>query len=664
MKYLLTALFSCLLLGAQAQNKHALIVAVGDYDPSTGWGKISSLNDIDLIKSALQQQGFKDQHIKVITDAQATRAGIVKELQDLKGRVKPTDIVMFHFSGHGQQIMDDNGDEFDGFDEALVPYDAPKKYIKGVYEGENHLRDEVLGGLLDGVREKVGKQGELLVVIDACHSGTGTRGLAVARGTQEVLAPEGYNPQNTCTDNSCNYDLVSNKPNLAPMICYFGASPHELNFETFDEQGRGVGSLSWAFAKAMSASGPNTTHKSLFDRIKLEMAAVAPRQTPQIEGNMNVQVFQGKTVTLPQHYTVLKWLDDKNLTLSAGTLLGLNEGSEITLYPMDTRNLATATPLGKGTVSYADMLTADVSFDKPIAKEVAQKSWAFVTSKNHGKLEVSVKLDMQQGELYTALTQAIKQRPFIKVVSTNPDLVIDNGNAFARGEEVQVMSAQDHVLYRQPVQAVAVTVEQLITTIHSVAQAKFLKNMESRSDNIALEMEMIPVTVRKEGRRVVVDKTLDPASKRDATGNLVFKEGDYFQIRVKSTGYRGAYFSILDFTPENEVSILVPGQNRQAQDYFLKAGETKVLPEIFQLGAPYGTEVFKLISTEQPMDLSSILVSRGENNSRNSGNPFEALFKDSFKSNGDVQHRSAATTNVPPDAVHIQNAVFTIKPNN
>ena len=92
--------------------------------------------------------------------------------------------------------MDDNGDEIDGYDESLVPYDAPMNYQKGVYEGENHLIDDEFGVLLSELREKVGPAGNVLTIIDACYSGTITRGKHSnrIRGTHIKMAPEDYNP--------------------------------------------------------------------------------------------------------------------------------------------------------------------------------------------------------------------------------------------------------------------------------------------------------------------------------------------------------------------------------------------------------------------------------------------------------------------------------------
>src|SRR4029077_2409125 len=161
-------------VSAQEPNKIALIVAVAKYPASSGWGELSSLNDVKLIKDALMRQGFKEQNITVISDKQATLAGISNAMdQYLIQKAQPGDIAVFHFSGHGQQIEDDNGDEGDGLDESFIPYDAPAEYRPGP---DKHFRDDLLGQKLSQLRTKLGDKGNLLVIIDACHSGTMTRG--------------------------------------------------------------------------------------------------------------------------------------------------------------------------------------------------------------------------------------------------------------------------------------------------------------------------------------------------------------------------------------------------------------------------------------------------------------------------------------------------------
>ena len=79
-------------------------------------------------------------------------------------------MLVFHYSGHGQQITDDNGDEPDGYDETIVPYDAPMRAEAG-YRGDKHLRDDELARKLLALRAKVGPTGNVVFAFDSCFSG-------------------------------------------------------------------------------------------------------------------------------------------------------------------------------------------------------------------------------------------------------------------------------------------------------------------------------------------------------------------------------------------------------------------------------------------------------------------------------------------------------------
>ena len=137
-----------------AQQKHALIIAIADYPTESGWSKVSSNNDKTLLVPEFQRLGFK---VTTLTDEQATKQGIIRTLSQLTKQVHPNDYVCIHFSCHGQQMEDDNHDEKDGLDEALIPYDAHLSYKKDIYEGKNHLRDDDLEEHLTTIRKKLGE---------------------------------------------------------------------------------------------------------------------------------------------------------------------------------------------------------------------------------------------------------------------------------------------------------------------------------------------------------------------------------------------------------------------------------------------------------------------------------------------------------------------------
>lgn len=174
-------------------HRYALVVGIGKYPAGSGWSEINGDRDVSLVVSMLIRNGFEKSDITVLANSAATRKAIEEAFERLKESVSPGDIIYIHFSGHGQQVTDIDGDEPDGLDEAFIPYDALKVYSSGVYEGENHIIDDDLNDWLSELKAAVGKKGMVLVSMDACHSGDATRGndddiAAGVRGTADVFA--------------------------------------------------------------------------------------------------------------------------------------------------------------------------------------------------------------------------------------------------------------------------------------------------------------------------------------------------------------------------------------------------------------------------------------------------------------------------------------------
>ncbi len=105
-------------------------------------------------------------------------------------------MVVIHFSGHGQPFEDLSGDEADGWDEAIVPYDAKKCYSR-TYTGRCHIIDDELERYINSLRTTVGPRGFVYVVLDACHMGGASRdesetdSAACTRGTNVGFSPNG-----------------------------------------------------------------------------------------------------------------------------------------------------------------------------------------------------------------------------------------------------------------------------------------------------------------------------------------------------------------------------------------------------------------------------------------------------------------------------------------
>lgn len=199
-QFLLIAVFTVIFpFCVYAVEKRALLIGISGYQkvkgyPELEWSDIHGANDVAAISPTLKKKGFKT---TTLINSKATAANIRKALSQLEASARSGDIIYIHFSGHGQAVEDTSGDEADGWDEAIIPYDARIKYLRGVYEGANHILDDELEIYFNSIRKKIGKKGFLYVVLDACHMGGASRGdeeeedEVFVRGTDRGFSPTG-----------------------------------------------------------------------------------------------------------------------------------------------------------------------------------------------------------------------------------------------------------------------------------------------------------------------------------------------------------------------------------------------------------------------------------------------------------------------------------------
>lgn len=643
-------------------SRIALIVAVGQYPESSGWSSLGAANDLQLVRDALMQQRFPEENIAGLQDEVATKAGIVQAFRHhLINKARPGDIAVFHFSGHGQQVMDDNGDELDGFDEALVPYDSPQDFQPGIYEGERLLKDDELNALLIELRRKLGKEGQVLVLLDACHSGTATRGYAPARGSWRKMAPPPYleKAQNNPPDTGqFQEEAERNAGKQAPLIAFFASAASQLNYEYRDEGGNSYGPLSYAFSKVFPTLERQVTYGSFFSRIKQEMAALAPRQAPWMEGPSELAVLGGYAAPAPQHLEVLRWYGPQTLIVDAGTLKGIHAGTAIRLFPSGTRDTAGVQPITRGVVSNAFPLISEVSLEGDIDEEAAAGAWGFVERQNYGSIRARLMVAPGAEALQPALLSEAAAYAALQLVRSQPDIVLEQEEDENGHRKLLLRSRDDYVLWASPLEGKnpEALAEQAVKRCLAYAQAEFLRKLEMDNRFLEAEMELIPVTVKRENRKFVVDEKLPLSSKAGPDGVVRFREGESFIIRVTNRGVRPVYYSVLDVQADNQVQPLIPNPvcGLGAADYYIQPGQTQELDCIIDVYPPYGNEALKLIATEEPLELRRIISTRGE--AAGSNNPFEQLFQSTFKD----AIRGPTTPSIPPSSAHVHSVLFRI----
>lgn len=159
-----------LFAGAAHASPRALLIGVADV-PGNPLPGIDL--DLDNMKKVAAIMGFKPDEIKVLSNQQATYANVKQALSTwARDGVGPEDRVLIYFSGHGTRVPDPEnaGDA----DDALVLHDVTRATVGGRATLKNVLIGHEFGAELKAIPSH-----DILVLVDACHSGSATRNLSL-----------------------------------------------------------------------------------------------------------------------------------------------------------------------------------------------------------------------------------------------------------------------------------------------------------------------------------------------------------------------------------------------------------------------------------------------------------------------------------------------------
>ena len=142
--------------GRQAISLHIGLNAV-DAAHYGGWsGELAACEfDANDMAAIARTSGM---HAAVLLTRDAKRDGVLAAMRNASKALRPGDLFMLSYSGHGGQVPDTNGDETDGQDETWCLYDGQ------LIDDELYFE---LSRFAEGVR--------VIVLSDSCHSGTVTR---------------------------------------------------------------------------------------------------------------------------------------------------------------------------------------------------------------------------------------------------------------------------------------------------------------------------------------------------------------------------------------------------------------------------------------------------------------------------------------------------------
>ncbi len=163
-------------LAQSTPRKVALLVGINNYPDLPLRG---CLTDVELQRHLLIHRfGFNPKDIYTLTDAQATRDGILAAFEEyLIKQAKPGDVVVYHYSGHGSRVLDPDpivvelDEQNTGLNGTFVPIDAD---LSSEQVKQGTVAKDIMGHTLFLLMSAV-KSENFTAVLDSCYSGGATR---------------------------------------------------------------------------------------------------------------------------------------------------------------------------------------------------------------------------------------------------------------------------------------------------------------------------------------------------------------------------------------------------------------------------------------------------------------------------------------------------------
>lgn len=231
-------------------KKKALLIGL-NY-PGSAYPLSGCINDINKIEKILVENFALQSVVKLYDNSSIvpTKANIISQLTLLLSQSKSGDVLFFHYSGHGSQLNDTNGDETDGKDEVIIPVDY--------FSNKSIITDDEIKSIIQ-TNLNVGVK--LFVLMDCCHSGT-------------------------IFDLKYNYDanwnpLVNNKSldTNGDIIVISGCSDPQTTFDTLTNNTY-QGTTTWTFTESIK---PTITWKQLINNMRQMLVnSNLSQQVPQI----------------------------------------------------------------------------------------------------------------------------------------------------------------------------------------------------------------------------------------------------------------------------------------------------------------------------------------------------------------------------------------------
>jgi hypothetical protein len=281
--------------------------------------------------------------VLTLTDGEATRAGIIQAFRThlIDNPAIPRGAqLLFAYSGHGSRMATADPRELDGYNETLVPADA-RTVDPRTGQAVRDLPDKTLAALIRRLAAAKGDQ--ITVLLDCCHSGSGSRDPEGPGALGERRAEPDERPAPADLDE----DIVGQDlPRGAgpsgwaaggvDHVLLAGCRDGESSYEYRGPEQVVHGAMTYFLLQELQQLRPDTSYADLHERVAAKVNGIYRNQLPQCEGDRTREVFGGARLSRDPFLTVAEAQPDR-VRLAAGLVHGLGPGARLLAYPPELR---------------------------------------------------------------------------------------------------------------------------------------------------------------------------------------------------------------------------------------------------------------------------------------------------------------------------------------
>ncbi|MBN1439426.1 MAG: caspase family protein [Anaerolineales bacterium] len=266
--------------------KYALCIGINNY-PGTESDLAGCVNDARDWEAAFSERGFS---VRRLTDRRATGKAMRAAIRGIVSGAESGDLIVVHYSGHGSFVPDEDGDEPDGTDECLCPYDVR---AKGVITDDELF--EMYGARKPGVR--------LVMISDSCNSGTvarfvristppATGGKTPPRRRVRFLPPGAFLSKRQTQKFGIRRAIRrSSPPGRNGGLLLAGCQDAEYSYDAWF-RGRPNGVFTFVALQALAALPQGATYQDWYAAIREVLPSQQYPQTPNLYGTKSMKRWQ------------------------------------------------------------------------------------------------------------------------------------------------------------------------------------------------------------------------------------------------------------------------------------------------------------------------------------------------------------------------------------